>query len=39
MTEDVNKKLFEKFESQKEEIVLKQKNDVDKIINFFMNSY
>ena len=33
-------KLNETIESQKKNsIVLKQKNDVDKIINFFMNSY
>ena len=33
-------KLNETIESQKKNfIVLKQTNDVDKIINFFMNSY
>ena len=40
MTEEVYKNLLKRSSRSKNNfIVLKQKNDVEKIINFFMNSY
>ena len=38
-TEEVHKNLVKRSSRSKNFIVLKQKNAVDKIINFFMNSY